>query len=100
MIIELGSSLSGASFKNGANAKSSAPSILTIVMVLLSYKTGQAGEFGDQVLLQWKAGVSKIDITPEDPIWLAGYGGRDHTSEEVIHPIWIKALALEDASAF
>lgn len=72
--------------------------ISTIVMVLLSYMTGQAGEFGSHVSLRWKAGVSKIDITPEDPIWLAGYGGRDHPSEKVLHPIWIKALALEDVS--
>ncbi|MEX2512052.1 MAG: neutral/alkaline non-lysosomal ceramidase N-terminal domain-containing protein [Cyclobacteriaceae bacterium] len=72
--------------------------ILTFVMVLLSYLTGQAGVVEARISLQWKAGVSKIDITPEHPIWLAGYGGRDHTFEEVIHPIWIKALALEDAS--
>lgn len=48
--------------------------------------------------MQWKAGVSKVNITPKVPIWMAGYGGRDHPSEDVIHPIWIKALALEDVS--
>ncbi|WP_439481464.1 neutral/alkaline non-lysosomal ceramidase N-terminal domain-containing protein [Cyclobacterium plantarum] len=69
-----------------------------ILMVLFSNISGQARILEDQASLQWKAGVSKIDITPKEPIWMAGYGGRDHPFEEVIHPIWIKALALEDAS--
>ena len=45
----------------------------------------------------WKAGVAKTNITPEQPMWLAGYGGRDHPAEGKLHDIWIKALALEDA---
>lgn len=46
---------------------------------------------------EWKAGLAKANITPRQPMWLAGYGGRDHPSEGTLHPIWIKALALEDA---
>src|SRR5690625_1416660 len=46
----------------------------------------------------WKAGVSRIDITPKEPMWMAGYGSRTSPSEGTLHPIWIKALALEDAS--
>ncbi|MFO1019376.1 MAG: hypothetical protein U0903_01555 [Planctomycetales bacterium] len=48
----------------------------------------------------WKAGLAKADITPKQPMWLAGYGGRDHPSEGILHPIWIKALALEDAQGY
>ncbi len=44
----------------------------------------------------WKAGASKIVITPKEPIWMAGYGGRDHPSEGAIHDLWAKALAMED----
>ncbi|SHN14689.1 Neutral/alkaline non-lysosomal ceramidase, N-terminal [Cyclobacterium lianum] len=69
-----------------------------ILMVLFSNISGQAGILDDQASLQWKAGVSKVDITPDEAIWLAGYGSRDRPYEEVIHPIWIKALALEDAA--
>jgi neutral ceramidase len=29
----------------------------------------------------WKAGVAKVNITPEESMWMAGYGSRDHTSE-------------------
>ncbi len=46
----------------------------------------------------WRAGVARADITPGEPMWLAGYGGRDHESEGALHPLWAKALALEDAS--
>lgn len=45
----------------------------------------------------WQAGLAKARITPDKPLWLAGYGGRDHPSEGTLHDIWIKALALEDA---
>ncbi len=45
----------------------------------------------------WKAGTAKANITPKQPIWMAGYGGRNKESEGVLHPLWAKALALEDA---
>ncbi len=46
----------------------------------------------------WKAGTAKADITPQKPIWMAGYGGRTAPSDGMIHPLWAKALALEDAT--
>ncbi len=46
----------------------------------------------------WKAGVSRVNITPEKSIWLAGYASRDHACEGVLHEIWAKALALEDVN--
>lgn len=39
-------------------------------------------------------GVSEIDITPEGPILLAGYGGRKSESEGVLQPLRAKALAF------
>jgi neutral ceramidase len=45
----------------------------------------------------WKAGVAKIDVTPAESMWLAGYGGRNHPSEGTETELWVKALALEDA---
>lgn len=46
---------------------------------------------------RWKAGVARSVITPQKPIWLAGYAGRDHPAEGKLHDLWVKALALEDA---
>jgi neutral ceramidase len=44
----------------------------------------------------WQVGVSKVDITPATPVPLAGYGGATRMSQQVLHPIWIKALAIKD----
>ena len=59
----------------------------TALLVASMPSTGQGG---------WKAGAAKVDITPDEPIWLAGYGGRTKVSEEVIQHIYVKALALQD----
>ncbi len=44
----------------------------------------------------WKAGVATLNITPSEPIWMAGYASRDRPSEGVHAPIYAKAVALED----
>ncbi|MBX3411495.1 MAG: neutral/alkaline non-lysosomal ceramidase N-terminal domain-containing protein [Pirellulales bacterium] len=43
----------------------------------------------------WKAGVAKAVITPEKPVWLAGYGSK-RPPDGKLHDLWIKALALQD----
>lgn len=45
----------------------------------------------------WKAGLARVKITPEQSIWMAGYAGRDHPAEGVLHELWLKVLAIEDA---
>ncbi|GAA4455205.1 neutral/alkaline non-lysosomal ceramidase N-terminal domain-containing protein [Nibrella saemangeumensis] len=45
----------------------------------------------------WRAGVARVVITPEQPMWLAGYAARTHPSEGKLHDLWAKALVLEDA---
>ncbi len=44
----------------------------------------------------WNAGVAKVVITPETPVWLAGYGGV-RSPDGKLHDVWMKALALEDS---
>jgi hypothetical protein len=44
----------------------------------------------------WQAGVAKVVITPEKPMRLSGYGGRDGPSQGKLHDLWAKALVLED----
>lgn len=46
----------------------------------------------------WRVGVARVDITPKESIWMAGYAARNHPSEGVLHPLWAKALAIEDAA--
>jgi hypothetical protein len=46
----------------------------------------------------WSAGVGRVDITPSEPIWMAGYGARTRPSEGIRQQIWVKALALDDGA--
>ncbi|MFM7056065.1 MAG: neutral/alkaline non-lysosomal ceramidase N-terminal domain-containing protein, partial [Planctomycetota bacterium] len=45
----------------------------------------------------WKAGIARAVITPETPVWLAGYGSR-RAPDGKLHELWMKAIALEDPS--
>jgi hypothetical protein len=44
----------------------------------------------------YRAGISRVDITPDGPIWLSGYAARTRPSEGILNRIYAKALALED----
>ena len=63
--------------------------ILIVTLLLLMDHVHAAG---------WKAGVAKVNITPQESMWLAGYAGRNHASEGVLLDLWAKALVLEDAA--
>jgi neutral ceramidase len=43
----------------------------------------------------FKVGVARVDITPDGPIWLTGYGNRNKPSEGVEQHLFAKALVLE-----
>ncbi len=45
-----------------------------------------------------RAGVSRVDITPAQSIWLSGYAARTKPSEGVAQRLYAKALALEDGN--
>lgn len=46
----------------------------------------------------WKAGAAQARITPEGPMWMAGYAARNKPSEGVAQDLFAKALALEDSA--
>jgi len=64
----------------------SAALALTLLLLLIASPPAEAG---------WKAGLAKSDLTPRADVWLAGYGSR-RVATEIIHPLWMKALALDD----
>ena len=39
-------------------------------------------------------GIAQCDITPEDPIWLVGYGDRNRKSEGIYQRASINVYAL------
>lgn len=44
----------------------------------------------------WQAGVGRVVITPEEKMWMSGYGGRDHAFEGKVHDLYARACALRD----
>jgi hypothetical protein len=46
----------------------------------------------------FKAGVASRVITPTEPMWMAGYGARNRPAEGKVHDLYLKVLALEDAT--
>lgn len=51
----------------------------------------------DQGAAGWKAGIASMVITPDQPMWMAGYAARIKPSEGKVHDLNAKVLALEDA---
>lgn len=45
---------------------------------------------------EWKVGLARVKITPEGPIWMAGYAARNKPSEGVLLDLYAKAMVLED----
>lgn len=73
-------------------SKRSSYSILLLLFSFL-YLTGFSQ---DKSHFQWKAGTARLNITPQQSMWMAGYGSRTKPSEGKLTDIWVKALALED----
>jgi hypothetical protein len=46
----------------------------------------------------WKVGLAQVKITPERPVFLAGYASRNKPFTKVEADIYAKALALEDGA--
>lgn len=44
----------------------------------------------------YRAGVARVNITPEKPIYLTGYASRNRPSEGKTQDLWAKALAVQD----
>ena len=61
--------------------------------VLLSTAFGLVTAQGAETV--WKAGLARAVMTPETPVWLAGYGHKREPTG-TLHDLWVKTLALED----
>lgn len=53
--------------------------------------------FAATTAASWKAGVASAVITPDKPMWMAGYASRTNVSQGTALDLYAKALALEDA---
>lgn len=59
-----------------------------VLLALAALPGGAAGRL--------RAGVGRVDITPNEPVWMAGYAARNKPSTGVLNRLSAKALALED----
>ncbi|TVS15225.1 MAG: hypothetical protein EA424_16825 [Planctomycetaceae bacterium] len=48
------------------------------------------------VSTQWRAGVATVKITPDQPMYMAGYAARKEQAEGTEQDLFAKALAIED----
>ena len=64
--------------------------LITLILVGLS-------TFASAAELEWKSAATKIAITPEEPMWMAGYASRNKPAEGTAQELFGKALAIEDA---
>jgi len=71
-------------------------SVFSSFLIFLLVNTTAAGD-QQSGTKGWRAGVARAVITPQEPIWMAGYGSRDHPSEGTLVDLWAKVLAIEDA---
>jgi hypothetical protein len=63
-------------------------------LFLLAALTAQAAK------PEFQAGVARVDITPEGPIWLSGYAVRTRPSDGIATRLHAKALAIEDKKRY
>lgn len=67
--------------------------VFFVLSQLIAATPNRAAESG----LALEVGIAARDITPEGPIWLAGYAARKRPSEKVDHPLLVQALAFRSA---
>ena len=46
----------------------------------------------------WQAGVAKVNITPREPLWMAGYAARNKPADGTLTELWAKSLVLDDGA--
>jgi hypothetical protein len=73
-------------------------SILKLTFLLITAAVPAVAQNADNRSEGWRAGVSKVAITPTQAMPMAGFASRTHNSEGMIHDLWAKALVLEDSA--
>ena len=47
---------------------------------------------------EWKVGLARVKVTPQQPVFMSGYASRNKPFEGVHDDLFAKALVLEDAA--
>ncbi len=65
-----------------------------LLIGMLSCLVSATGAVGEST---WKVGIAREVITPDEPMWMSGYGSRDRPADGKLTDLWAKAMAIEDA---
>ena len=68
----------------------------TVACLVLGYLFAGSPGILNADEVSWQAGVATTKITPQKPLWMAGYASRDKPSEGVAQDLFAKALAIRD----
>ena len=65
---------------------------VALFITVASFHISAGKAFADEGM--FNVGVAKVDVTPDYPTRLNGYGGRREESGDVAQQLWVKALAI------
>ncbi|WP_153555524.1 neutral/alkaline non-lysosomal ceramidase N-terminal domain-containing protein [Roseimaritima sediminicola] len=71
--------------------------VLGLILVLVGFVAPTFANPSEPARDGWQAGAAKVAITPEEKLFMAGYGSRDRPVEGKLTELWAKALVLQDA---
>ena len=66
--------------------------VLTTIVAVASFGVALAEAHG----AEWLAGAASVSITPDGPVWMAGYSSRNQPSQGVSQDLYAKALVVQD----
>jgi hypothetical protein len=74
------------------NKKTVIVCLVALPILALAFSFSQKAPMGNEAI---EVGVSRIDITPDYPVRLTGYGNRTNVFDSVEQKLWGKALVLD-----
>src|SRR5438874_13095832 len=69
---------------------------MTLLVGGLSGAAAQAPQAKTVPGADWKVGLARVKITPEQPVVMSGYAGRTKPFAKVTSDLYVKALVLDD----
>jgi neutral ceramidase len=67
-----------------------------ILIVMLNGVLFAGSAAGQEAQADWRIGLAKVKVTPDEPIRMAGYAARTLPFESVTSDLYAKAMAFED----
>jgi len=74
------------------------PGVLFIAVVAVCLTGSLPGAGSADDVTSWQAGFARAVITPEQPMFASGYGGRSKPSRGKVHDLYVRVAALKDPS--